>query len=293
MEFHEYQQAAGRSDQREGRDLRDVAVHLLGLVGEAGSVATEYKKILRDGPGHVTGKARLREELGDVLWYTATLATHLELDLDDVAQANLEKTADRWLRRSQDPFDDHFPENEQLPRHARITFTTTSHHDRPAVQMSCDGAWGGDVLTDASHNDDGYRFHDVFHLAHAAVLGWSPVTRKLLGRKRRSSPHVDEAEDGGRAIVIEEGIAALVFAYASSHDYLRTVQRVDTQLLQTIRDLVAPLEVAARSNADWERAIFTGYRVWNHLRDSDGGVIVLDGDAQTLTVEAQTDRPPS
>jgi hypothetical protein len=53
---------------------------------------------------------------------------------------------------------------------------------------------------------------DVFHLAYAAVLGWSPVTRKLLDRKRRSNPQVDLAEDGGRAIVIEEGIAAMAFA---------------------------------------------------------------------------------
>jgi len=293
MEFHHFQQEATQTDQREGRDLPDLAIHLLGLVGEAGSVATAYKKILRDGPGHVTGKARLREELGDVLWYTATLATHLGLDLDDIAQANLEKTADRWLRSSHDPLDDRFPEDEQLPRHARISCTTTVHNGRPAVQMSCDGAWGGDVLTDASHNDDGYRFHDVFHLAHAAVLGWSPVTRKLLGRKRRSDPHVDEAEDGGRAIVIEEGIAALVFAYASSHDYLRTVERLDSQLLQTIRDLVAPLEVAARSSADWERAIFTGYRVWNDLRNSDGGVVILDGERQTLAVEPQPSPSPA
>jgi hypothetical protein len=78
----------------------------------------------------------------------------------------------------------------------------------------------GDTLTDASFVADGYRFYDVFHLAHAAVLGWSPVSRSLLGRKRRSDPQIDEAEDGGRAIVIEEGIAALVFAYAASHNYL-------------------------------------------------------------------------
>ncbi|MGW7530630.1 hypothetical protein ACWGJ5_46485, partial [Streptomyces sp. NPDC054783] len=31
--------------------------------------------------------------------------------------------------------------------------------------------------------EDDYRFHDAFHLAHAAVLGWSPVSRFLLGCK--------------------------------------------------------------------------------------------------------------
>lgn len=54
--------------QRPGGDLADVAVHLLGMIGETGSVATEYKKLLRDGPAHTASKARFREELGDVLW---------------------------------------------------------------------------------------------------------------------------------------------------------------------------------------------------------------------------------
>jgi NTP pyrophosphatase (non-canonical NTP hydrolase) len=288
VEFAEYQRTARETDQRSGTDVADLAVHLLGMVGEAGSVATEYKKILRDGPGHVAWKARMREELGDVLWYVASLASHLDLDLDDVARANLEKTADRWSRSSQDPFDDVFPLEERLPRHAVIEFVPSGTRRRPAARMRWEGRWLGDELTDAAHVADGYRFHDALHLAHAAVLGWSPVARKLMGRKRRSDPRIDEAEDGGRAMVIEEGIAALVFAYASSHDYLRTVQRLDYQLLDTIRGLVAPLEVSARSAADWERAIFAGYRAWDQLVAANGGTVTLDLDKQTIGVEAPT-----
>ena len=284
MEFAEYQRTARDTDQRPGTDIADLAVHLLGMVGEAGSVATEYKKLLRDGTGHVAWKARFREELGDVLWYVASLANHLDLDLDDVARANLEKTADRWNRSSRDPFDDIFPPNEQLPRHAEIEFVSTGTPRRPATRMRWEGRWLGDELTDAAHVEDGYRFHDALHLAHAAVLGWSPVVRKLMGRKRRSDPRIDEAEDGGRAMVIEEGIAAFVFAYASSHDYLRTVQRLDYQLLDTIRGLVAPLEVSARSAADWERAIFAGYRAWDELVHADGGTVTIDLDEQTIIV---------
>ena len=37
----------------------------------------------------------------------------------------------------------------------------------------------GNDLMDNAYEDDGYRFHDVFHLACAAVLGWSPVLRAL------------------------------------------------------------------------------------------------------------------
>ena len=50
MEFAEYQKATRATDQRTGAELEDVAVHLLGLVGEAGSVAAEYKKKLGEDP---------------------------------------------------------------------------------------------------------------------------------------------------------------------------------------------------------------------------------------------------
>jgi NTP pyrophosphatase (non-canonical NTP hydrolase) len=289
MKFREYQEAARQTDQRPGSDLSDIAVHLLGMLGEAGSVATEYKKVLRDGAAHTAWKARMREELGDVLWYTATLATKLGLDLDDVARANLEKTQDRWLRTSSDSLDDRFPQHERLPRHDRFEFiASTNGAGRPTVRVRHNNAWIGDPLTDASHVDDGYRFHDVFHLGYAAALGWSPVTRKLLGRKRRSSSEIDEAEDGGRAIVIEEGIAAMTFAYATSHNYLEGIRRLDFQLLDVIKSTSAPFEVGARTAGDWEQAILTGFAAWRKLRDNNGGVVLLDAQDRTLKVEVPT-----
>jgi NTP pyrophosphatase (non-canonical NTP hydrolase) len=286
MKLKDYQEAARQTDQRPGDDLPDIAVHLLGMLGEAGSVATEYKKLLRDGAAHTASKARMREELGDLLWYTATLATKLGLDLDDVARANLEKTRDRWLRTSSDSLDDQFPERERLPRDCRFEFVASANKaGRPTVRVRYGGDWVGDPLTDASHVDDGYRFHDVFHLGYAAALGWSPVTRKLLGRKRRSEPETDEAEDGGRAIVTEEGIAAMVFAYATSHSYLDGISRLDFQLLDVIKTISAPFEVGVRTAADWEQAILTGFAAWRKLRDNNGGIVLLDASKRAVTVD--------
>jgi hypothetical protein len=57
----------------------------------------------------------------------------------------------------------------------------------------------------------------VFHIYHSVSLGWSPVARSWLKRKRKSDLDVDENEDGRRAIVVEEGIAALAFDYATKH----------------------------------------------------------------------------
>jgi hypothetical protein len=106
----------------------------------------------------------------------------------------------------------------------------------------------GDPLTDASHIDGHYRLHDVFHLAHAAVLDRSPVIRSLMKLKRRSRPDIDLAEDGGRAIAIEEAMSALVFAYASEHNYLEGKAHVDNALLETIRSVTAQLEVSTPSS---------------------------------------------
>ncbi len=286
MKFRTFQEAARQTDQRPGSDLADIVVHLLGMVGEAGSVATEYKKLLRDGPAHMAAKARIREELGDVLWYTATLASKLGLDLDDIARANLEKTRDRWTRTTAEPFDDHYPQAEQLPRAGTFEFVASvSDVGRPTVRVRHDGRWMGDPLTDNSHVDDGYRFHDVFHLAYAAVLGWSPVTRKLMGRKRKSNPEVDEAEDGGRAIVCEEGIALMAFAYATSHNYLDGVIRLDFPFLNAIKDITAPYEVGVRTAADWEQAILTGFAAWRSLRDNNGGTVILDATSRSLAFQ--------
>ena len=284
MDFAQYQKQTRQTDQRPGTELQDVAVHLLGLAGEAGSVASEYKKKLRDSDAHAWWKHRMREELGDVLWYVATLANKLELDLDDIATANLHKTRNRWLATRLEILDAEYPEHERLPRNGAYRFvSTTTDEGRPAVQVFHDGRQVGSRLTDAAHVDDGYRFHDVFHLAHATLIGWSPVTRLLLGRKRRSNPTVDENEDGGRAIVTEEAISILVWAYALHHNHLDGVTRLDQALLDTVQSLAGPTEAGDRSASDWEAAILAGYRVFRDLIANDGGTVVFDAAARTLT----------
>jgi len=101
----------------------------------------------------------------------------------------------------------------------------------PRVRISMDGQQLGNELTDNAYEDDGYRFHDVFHFAYAAVLGWSPVARAIIRHKRKSDPKVDEVEDGGRAAVIEEAVVALAFDYAKTHSFLKDVRTLDYTLL--------------------------------------------------------------
>jgi NTP pyrophosphatase (non-canonical NTP hydrolase) len=72
----------------------------LGLAGEAGEFADHAKKVIRDDRGVVTPGRReaMAKELGDVLWYVAQLATELDLELEQIAQDNLDKLASRMQR---------------------------------------------------------------------------------------------------------------------------------------------------------------------------------------------------
>lgn len=73
----------------------------LGLAEEAGEVAGKYAKAIRDNNGVVFGhdrEAAIVKELGDVMWFVAELATCLGVDLDLVAEMNLQKLASRKER---------------------------------------------------------------------------------------------------------------------------------------------------------------------------------------------------
>lgn len=287
MDFQEYQRKAIETDQAPGSK----EVPLFGLAGEAGQLLSEYKKYLRDGDAHLLFKDRVAEELGDLLWYISNVATKFELNLDDIAIANLDKTKDRWdpqrkaNREKGYSFDDSYPSNERIPRSFTVTITQVEDGGSIKMRAFVDGQQIGDDLTDNSYSQDGYRFHDIFHLSYAAVLGWSPVTRMMLRCKRKSNRRVDEVEDGGRAKAIEEGVAALVFQYAEEHKLLKEINSIDFGLLKTIKNLTSRLEVDQCSVADWEKAILMGYSVWREVKANTGGIVKIDLDAQTISYE--------
>ncbi len=275
MDFDDYQYKAQATDQRpEGDD--SIVIPLLGLAGEAGTLLSEYKKRLRDGKGHVAYESLVAEELGDILWYVSNLASKFGLSLSEVAEANLLKVGDRWSpdRRSHPAFfDDAFPLPEQLPRTFEVRFTQERVSDRMRVRTELNGQPYGQTLTDAAPLEDGYRFHDVLHLAFATFLAWSPVTRRNLDRKRRSDPLIDEVQDGGRAIVIEEAAAAHAYSYAHRHNLLDGVGAVDHSTLRTIQELTAPFEVSGRTSAEWQAAIVEGFHMFRLLLQHGGGTV--------------------
>jgi NTP pyrophosphatase (non-canonical NTP hydrolase) len=99
MRFSEYQKRSRATAVYP--DAGDNIVYpALGLCGEAGETAEKVKKAIRDDGGTLTEERRaaIAAELGDVLWYAAQLATEAGLELEEIAEANLEKLASRQQR---------------------------------------------------------------------------------------------------------------------------------------------------------------------------------------------------
>ncbi|THV36390.1 nucleoside triphosphate pyrophosphohydrolase family protein [Glycomyces buryatensis] len=99
MNLDEYQEAALRT--AAPRHKHNELFHLLlGLVGETGEIAEKAKKIVRDKGSDFSqwDTEDVKQELGDTLWYLAVIADHFDLALDDVAEHNIAKLADRQKR---------------------------------------------------------------------------------------------------------------------------------------------------------------------------------------------------
>ena len=293
MDLNEYQRLANETDQRPGTGESALMFPLMGLASEVGSLVTQFKKRVRDGDAHALFSERAAEELGDILWYVANLAGKLDLELENVGQLNLRRTSERWptvgATVPASLLDDEYPTAEQLPRTVSVQFREVEVDGGVKVEISSGGKQIGNYLTDMNYSDDGYRFHDVFHLTYAAMLGWSPITRDFFGVKRESVHHVREIEDGGRAAVLEEGVSAFVFNYAQEESFLESVPQLDSDLLRTIVSLVSHLEVRIRTIAEWEHAILRSYEIWREMREHRGGVVHLNLPGRSIEFEAPKD----
>ncbi len=275
--FSEYQAMVQRTNERPSR-----TISLMGLVGEVGDLHSMMKKLFLQKNNPLFRK-ELREELGDLLWYLTSLASLYEIPLEEVARTNAEKAESLYSEGSVNIFDSGFPADEQLPRRFTVNFYEKPLERNLYVKVSVHDVVIGDALTDNSHEDDGYRYHDVFHLAYAAVLGWSPVCRALLKCKRKSDAKIDEVEDGARAAIIEEAVSILVFNQAEDRNWYADRSSIDIGLLKTIRRMVTGLEVQACTAKQWQAAICQGYAVFKELKKNGGGNVTVDLGKQRLT----------
>lgn len=281
MNFSSYQDEAKKTiqDYIKGKEANKL-VPFLGLIGEAGSVIAELKKNLRDGDAYTNYRNKLKEELGDVLWYVSTIATENEITLEEIAHYNLNKIRDRFDLEQSDKFiiyDENYPPEEQFPREFEIEFIVVNEDGKEKVRIihKPSNKQLGNDITDNSHQDDGYRFHDIFHFGYVAFLGWSPVIRKLMEIKRKSDNIIDEVEDGARAAIIEELVSLYIYSHGLDHKLFKYSNSVDTEVLKTVQKLVSGIEVNSCTQKQWETAIINSYGVYDELKNNSGGRVLV------------------
>lgn len=92
MRARDYQTMAEKFDNhRPGAKAFGAA---LGLASEAGEVANEYERALREG--WTLDKDKVKTELGDVLWNVARLASINGWSIEDLMDENIDKLTQRY-----------------------------------------------------------------------------------------------------------------------------------------------------------------------------------------------------
>lgn len=93
MTFKEYQASAFSTALE---TAKNTSYMVMGLCGESGEIANKSKKVIRDNKDW--NREDLISELGDVLWYVAGMATLHNIELQEIANKNIEKLFSRKER---------------------------------------------------------------------------------------------------------------------------------------------------------------------------------------------------
>lgn len=296
MVFEDYQSVAFLTARTKDRTLVEVCLAVLWQLSaqlfrhKLPDIELELNKALVDRP--------INDTLGEIAWHVSALASIYGLELSEIARKNIEKVSYRLDRQHPTPLHDApYPPSEQLPRKFEVAFVTIAKgHSR----MYINGHRLGDELTDNAYDDDGYRYHDIMHLANAAKLGWSPVLRGLMERKRKSVPMTDEVEDGARAKIVEEAVIKVIHSEGTRLVALRAQPATATPIrlfsspaditfrfLKLIRNIVADLEVEKNRYWEWEDAILSGHDIFHRLRSEGQGTVAIDLDQRSITFKPE------
>lgn len=295
MKLSDYQRAADTTDVSSKAPWVGLNQNFCGLIEKVGGIGSSMKKRLRDRGSYSAESFRTDMEryIGEALWYLAAVATHFHLDLETIAEKNLASNRSRWGSHRDEQgklFHGRLFEcdsaEEKFPPKIEVEFTDTAGPNHVSwltvTGVRVDGKPFGDPVDDNTSTEDGYRFHDILHLAFAAHLNWSPVVRKLMGNKRKSDPKKDKFDDGARARDTEEAVSNLIHRTAKANNLFKNAKHLDTAFLNEIQAQVFDLEVRDRSTREWEECILAAYTVFRQLVEHGGGFVEIYFDEPKL-----------
>lgn len=289
MRISEYQRQADTTDISSKAPWVGLTQNAFGLSGKVGEISNSIKLRLRDKNAYVAANFRedMERYIGEALWYLSAVATHFNAELEEIAVRNLESNRARWGVHRDDQgqlfharASEAYPPEEQWPESVRLEFVDSSGPPERSwlsvTKITVDGIPFGDPIDDNTPREDGYRYHDILHFAFAVMLDWSPVVRKLMRNKRKSSKEDDKFQDGARARDTEEAVSNFIHKEGTSNNLFLHAKRLDTDFLTEIQVLVRDLEVRDRTAHEWERCILSAYSVYRSLLKNKGGYVDAD-----------------
>jgi len=285
-----YQDTAFHTRRTKGDELRNVCAAVLQQL--AAQLSRDFLPNTEMALNHEVRPKDPVTALSEIVWHLAALANIYRLKLSDVLELTQEKaqfrnpkdlpgprhqTSKKAGEQFPDKFEIHFLDNNQGQ-------TTMFWVEGEVVKKKL-----GASLRDNNHEGDGYRFHDVMHVACAVYLGWSPNLRSFMGLKRRSNRKTNEIEDGGRAKILEEAVILEVHLQAKAFEkYIEQAGESITgspyayesalgfEFLRRLHELTKEHEVYDNPKQDWEDAIRNGYDGYHKLTKANGGIIDID-----------------
>lgn len=291
--FQEFREIAHLTARTESDDLVDTSlIELMSLSAQL--MRPLLPKSEKDRHSQIPNRPALKV-LEEIAWHLAAIATVYDLSLDEIASKNIQKTqSQRPAAPPTSPHDENWPEeNQKFPRPFEVKFLTV---EKGRSRMYLDGRQLGDDLTDNSDEEDGYRFHDALHLSNIAHLGWSPVFRGLMKRKRKADSEVDEIQDGARAQIVEEAVLKMIHSEGKEiakimYPDLEAKDRpmfpdevyIPFSFFKLIQRYVEGLEVDKNSFAEWRAAIRDGFRIYKDLVKHGQGTVTVDLNKREIT----------
>ncbi|MDT2022301.1 hypothetical protein [Methylocella sp. CPCC 101449] len=284
-----YQSTAFITRRTEGDELRNVCAAVLQQL--AAQISRDFLPNMEMALNHEVRPKDPVDALGEIIWHLSALASVYDLKLSKIIALTQEKAKFRNPANEPGPRHDSKIDGERFPDKFEVHFRDNGKAQTEMFWVengSCKAKLGA-PLTDNDHKGDGYRFHDVMHVSFAVFLGWSPNLRAFMKLKRKSSPKLDEIEDGGRAKILEEAVILEVHLQAELFETFFQEAGISIQgspyaypnalsfeFLRRLHELCKGHEVYGNPKQDWESAIREGYDCYHKLRDANGGIIAVD-----------------
>ena len=292
----DYQKIAFLTRRTQRDQLRNVCAAVLQQL--AAQLSRDFLPNTEMGLNHEVRPKDPVDALGEIMWHLSALASLYDLTLSDILLLTLEKARFRNPENTPGPRHEGKKPAERFPDRFEVHFVDQGDERSNMYWVQGERAIQklGSTLTDNDHDGDGYRFHDVMHIAFAVHLGWSPNLRAFMGLKRRSVKKTDEVEDGGRAKILEEAVILEIHRRAEELEgYFRKAEKpiegspyncpgsLNFEFLRRLHELCGGHEVYENPKQDWENAIRAGYDCYHKLRAASGGIIAINMTERTLT----------